>query len=280
MQNKNQLLQFHNKEFGDIRVLEIDGQPWFVGRDVTAILGYKNHNDAFSKHVDAEDKGVAKCDTLGGAQNLSIINESGLYCLVLSSKQPSAKRFKRWVTSEVLPSIRKHGAYITTEKLEDILRDRHQMDKLANDLKLEQDKTAALEKKSAALESKSAELLEENAALEELAVELAPKALYTDIILQCKNALPVTLIAKDYGLSAQTFNKILYAFGIQYQMRKTWVLYQAYAGKGYTITRTYHTKKKTAVMHTCWTQKGRLFLYDVLKSNGILPLVEIEYTFA
>lgn len=110
----NHLKLFSNTEFGTIRTVTVDGQPYFVGKDVASVLGYKNIHDAICKHVDTEDKGVAKCDTLGGTQDLTIINESGLYSLVLSSKLPSAKRFKRWVTSEVLPAIRQTGGYIPT----------------------------------------------------------------------------------------------------------------------------------------------------------------------
>lgn len=107
----NDLMIFNNEEFGDIRTVAIDGEPWFVGKDVAEALGYSNARDALAKHVDLEDKGVAKCDTLGGKQDLAIINESGLYALVFGSKLDSAKRFKRWVTSEVLPAIRKNGIY-------------------------------------------------------------------------------------------------------------------------------------------------------------------------
>ncbi len=107
-----QVMLFENEEFGEIRTLMIDGQPYFVGKDVAEILGYSNTRDALSKRVDDEDKGVAKCDTLGGIQELTIINESGFYSLVLSSKLETAKKFKRWVTSEVLPSIRQTGNYI------------------------------------------------------------------------------------------------------------------------------------------------------------------------
>lgn len=102
---------FENAEFGQIRTVVIEGEPWFVGKDIATALGYSNVRDAIMKHVDKEDKGVAKCDTLGGTQEMTIINESGLYSLVLSSKLGSAKRFKRWVTSEVLPQIRKTGTY-------------------------------------------------------------------------------------------------------------------------------------------------------------------------
>lgn len=104
---------FNNTEFGEIRSMTIDGEPYFVGKDVAAALGYSNPRKAIGDHVDEEDKGVTKCDTLGGGQNLTIINESGMYSLILSSKLEGAKRFKRWVTSEVLPSIRKTGAYAT-----------------------------------------------------------------------------------------------------------------------------------------------------------------------
>ena len=101
-----------------IRTLTIDEEPYFVGKDVAQVLGYYNPRDAIAKHVDAEDKGVAKCDTLGGQQNQTVINESGLYSLILGSKLPEAKRFKRWVTSEVLPSLRRNGMYAMDELLD------------------------------------------------------------------------------------------------------------------------------------------------------------------
>lgn len=112
----NNLRVFENKELGTIRSLEMNCEPYFVGNDIANILGYKNTRDALNKHVDSEDKGVAKCDTLGGIQELTVINESGLYSLIMSSKLPVAKKFKRWVTSEVLPSIRKNGGYIVGQE--------------------------------------------------------------------------------------------------------------------------------------------------------------------
>lgn len=107
---------FENPKFGSIRVMEIDGEPWFVGKDVAIILGYSNPRKAIIDHVDEEDKGVTKCDTLGGQQDVTIINESGFYSLILSSKLPDAKIVKHWVTHEVLPSIRKNGAYINGQE--------------------------------------------------------------------------------------------------------------------------------------------------------------------
>ena len=107
----NELQIFSNPEFGDIRTVELDGEPWFVGRDVATALGYVEPTKAVRERVDSEDRGVSKIDTPSGAQEMTIINESGLYSLVLSSKLPGAKKFKRWVTSEVLPALRKHGSY-------------------------------------------------------------------------------------------------------------------------------------------------------------------------
>ncbi len=108
----NNITTFNNPAFGSVRAVSVNDEPYFVGKDVAEILGYSNPRDALSKHVDAEDKGVANCDTLGGTQEMTIINESGLYSLILSSKLPKAKEFKRWVTAEVLPAIRKTGGYV------------------------------------------------------------------------------------------------------------------------------------------------------------------------
>lgn len=119
----NQVQVFNNSQFGDVRVIMQGEQPWFVGKDVASVLGYSNSRDALNKHVDEEDKGVANCDTLGGKQRVIIINESGLYSLIMSNKLPSAKQFKHWVTSEVLPSIRKEGMYMTSEVAEQVVDD-------------------------------------------------------------------------------------------------------------------------------------------------------------
>lgn len=109
--SNQQLINFSNPDFGKVRALLIDGEPWLVGKDVATALGYKNPERELRKHVDAEDKGVTEMVTPGGKQKITVINESGMYSLILSSKLPDAKKFKRWVTSEVLPSIRKTGSY-------------------------------------------------------------------------------------------------------------------------------------------------------------------------
>ena len=145
----NQMEIFKNPEFGTIRAVEIDGEPWLVGKDVALALGYKNPQEAIRNHVDAEDKGVSEILTPGGMQKLPIINESGLYSLVLSSKLPKAKQFRRWVTSEVLPSIRQHGAYLTRDKLWEVATSPEALLKLCTDLLTEREKNAALREDNA-----------------------------------------------------------------------------------------------------------------------------------
>ena len=136
---------FNSEQFGTVRTVMIEDEPYFVGKDVTDILGYANSRKAIADHADEEDKGVTKCDTLGGAQELTVINESGLYSLILSSKLPQAKAFKRWVTSEVLPAIRKNEAYITPNKVEELLLNPDAMLRLLVAFKDEKAKAKKLE---------------------------------------------------------------------------------------------------------------------------------------
>lgn len=253
---------FENSEFGEIRTVEIGGEPWFVGRDVATVLGYSNPRKAIGDHVDDEDKGVTKCDTLGGSQDLTIINESGLYSLILSSKLPNAKAFKRWVTSEVLPAIRKHGLYA----IDDILENPDIAIQALTKLKEERAARKALE-------------LDNQVKSQQIA-ELQPKATYYDLILQCKDLLSVTEIAKDYGMSAKGLNAMLHELGVQYNQSGVWFLYAKYQHEGYTQTKTQNYNRPDGTqgskVHTYWTQKGRLFIYNLLKSEGILPTIEIE----
>ena len=132
-------LQNFNFEGQQVRTLTINEKPYFVGKDVAEALGYSNSRKAIADHADSEDKGVTKCYTLGGTQQTTIINESGLYGLILSSKLPTAKKFKRWVTSEVLPTIRKHGAYMTPEKIEEAILNPDTIIQLATQLKQERE---------------------------------------------------------------------------------------------------------------------------------------------
>lgn len=135
----NNLQVFKNPEFGDVRTVMIDNEPWFVGKDAATALGYGDTNQAIRKHVDTEDKLTSRFDGTGQNRNMTIINESGLYSLIMASKLPNAKKFKRWVTSEVLPAIRKHGGYLTPEKIEEALLNPDTLIKLATQLKTERE---------------------------------------------------------------------------------------------------------------------------------------------
>ena len=256
MTNEVRVFNFENSE---IRTTVIDGTPHFVGKDVAEILGYKRTADAIASHVDSEDKGVGEIETPGGVQKLVVINESGLYSLVLSSKLPSAKKFKRWVTNDVLPDIRKHGAYLSNDKIEEILTDPETIISLAQQVKDERAK---------------------NALLTQQVAESRPKADYYDKIMQSTSLVTITQIAKDYGWSAKQMNDKLHELGVQYKIGGQWVLYSKYQDKGYTFSHTVDITKKDGStdvkMNTKWTQKGRLFIYNLLKENDILPTIERE----
>lgn len=253
----NELQVFKNAEFGSVRTTIINGEVFFVGKDVAEILGYSNPQKALRDHVDEEDKTLNESFTVNGT-TVILINESGLYSLILRSQLPKANQFKRWVTSEVLPAIRKHGVYAINEILDN------------PDLAI----SALIKLKE---ERKRIQELELTTAIQNQQIaELKPKASYYDLILQNKNTVPVTQIAKDYGMSGRRLNELLKALGVQYRFRKTWLLYQPYAELGYTQSKTFAIDAEKSVMHTYWTQKGRLFLYDLLKREGILPVIEQE----
>lgn len=244
--NEVQLFNFENHE---VRSLLINSEPWFVGKDVAEVLGYERADNAIRNHIDKEDKLMHQISASGQNRNMTIINESGLYSLVLSSKLPSAKKFKRWVTSEVLPALRKTGQYQVKELSGSELMAR-----------------ALIEAQNVL------------AAKDKVIEEMKPKASYYDVILNCKGLLATSVIAKDYGWSAIRLNEYLHKKGIQFKQGKTWLLYQKYATEGYASTKTHehlgNDGTNHANVHTYWTQKGRRFIYDLLKNDGIVLLIE------
>ena len=259
----NNIQVFNNPEFGDIRTIEIDGKPYFVGTDVAKALGYNNPRDAVSRHC----KGVVKHDTptSSGVQSMSYINEGDLYRLIMKSKLPSAEKFESWVMDEVLPSIRKTGAYVwTPQNMTDY-------EIMAAGLEASR---RVIAKKEEEIKLKDKQLM----AQQEVISELQPKADYVDMILECQSLVLTTQIAKDYGMSARAFNKLLHELGIQYKVGDQWVLYAKYQACGYVHSTTYEYTRRGGIvgvkMRTEWTQKGRLFLYETLKKEGYLPLIE------
>lgn len=259
----SELQIFKNAELGSVRTLSINGEPYFVGKDVAEILGYTNPSKALADHVDEEDKLNNESLSSLGQRGGWIINESGLYGLILSSKLPNAKKFKRWITSDVLPAIRKHGVYAVDE----VLNDPDMLIAALTELKAEREKTKVL--------------TETVAVQNQQIVEMKPKASYYDLVLNCKDLVAISVIAKDYGWSANRMNLYLHKKGVQYkQGNKIWLLYQKYAEMGYTNTKTHSYPGRDGSMHTTvhtyWTQAGRLFIYDLLKADGILPTMERE----
>lgn len=262
----NELQIFKNPEFGEVRTLTINGNPWFVGKDIAEDLGYQNGSRDINRHVDEEDRRKEMISDGNQLKETIIINESGVYSLILSSKLPTAKKFKHWVTSEVLPAIRKHGGYLTPETVEEALLNPDTIIKLATELKAEREA-----RKHAELEAASAK---------QVIGELKPKADYTDRILSSKGTVPTTAIAKDYGMSAKALNQKLHELRVIYRMGSQWFLYAKYQAKGYTHSKTFDFKhsdgRPDCKMQTEWTQKGRLFLYQLLKKHGVLPMIERE----
>lgn len=252
-------LQNFNFKGAEVRTMLIDNEPYFVGKDVAEILGYKNPSNALQNHVDYEDK-TTYLNQVSGSNyktKTTVINESGLYSLILSSKLPTAKEFKRWVTSEVLPAIRKHGMYADAKTVEAMLADPDTMIRTLQELK----------------EERKGRLI-----AEQRVKELQPKADYCDTILASKVLVTATQIAKDYGMSGAAMNKLLHNLGVQYKQSGTWLLYSKYQDKGWTQSETHpiiHKDGRPDVkMSTKWTQKGRLGLYELLKKHGVLPLIE------
>ena len=238
---KNQI--FKSKEFGQIRTCMVGGETYFVGKDVASALGYKKPENAIAIHVDKDDTlkqgGV---DRLGRKNHVVFINESGLYSLILSSKLESAKRFKRWVTSEVLPAIRKNGRY--------------------------------------ELEQKIVETEMQCCKLEATLISQKPLTDYARAILNSTQTVTVTQIAQDYGFGPVRFNQLLAHLHIQHKVGGQWILYAPFLHCGYVQSfSSYFVKPDGEVqvkVHTRWTQSGRLFLYEELKKAGILPLIEIN----
>lgn len=181
------------------------------------------------------------------------IPEHIFYLLAMKASNDAAKKFQLKIATEILPSIRKHGVYMTAEAAEKIITNPDFIIGLAQQVK----------------EARA----ERDAALAQVA-ELKPKADYCELILQSAEALPVTVIAKDYGMNATDFNKLLHKLKIQYKVGKTWVLYQIYAGLGYMKSVTRNLSESLSVTHNYWTQKGRMFLYSILKKANVLPLIE------
>ncbi|AQY31799.1 TPA: phage antirepressor KilAC domain-containing protein [Enterococcus faecium] len=241
--------QIFNFEQNEVRTILVNDEPYFVGKDVADVLGYSNPQKAIRDHVDLEDKTQNDSFTVNGTA-VVLINESGLYSLILKSKLPSAKKFKRWVTSEVLPTIRKTGSYSNVPQ------------SFAQALRL------------------AADLEEKNQLLEQQIAEYEPKISYLDTILSSTDTVATSQIAADYGMSAIALNKLLNELGVQHKVSGQWILYRKHMNQGYTKSHTSEIPKADGgtkvVMNTKWTQKGRVFIYNLLIAEGYYPQMDLE----
>ena len=259
----NELQEFEYES----RKIRVFNNGWFAATDVCAILGLTNVSMALGK-LDEDEKMTlslteSHSGSRGGAQSINVINEPGLYSLIMSSRKPEAKKFKRWVTHEVLPSIRKTGLYAVDEVLDN-------PDMLISALEALKKEREALKKEREA----RGKLEVENAIKTQQIAEMTPKVSYYDIVLQSPSLVKTGVIASDFGMSANKLNSLLHDLGVQYKQHDIWLLYAEYRDKGYTQTKTTTYGENKTKCWTYWTQKGRLFIYDLLKSEGILPVCE------
>ena len=259
----NEMKIFENEQFGSIRTVEENGKVLFCGADVAKALGYQNTKDALARHC--REDGVAfhdLIDSMGREQQAKFINEGNLYRLITHSKLPEAEKFESWVFDDVLPTIRRHGMYAT--------------DELINNPDIAIAAFTALKEER----EKTRQLTETVAVQNQQIAELKPKASYYDVVLNCADLLSISKIAKDYGKSAKWLNNLLHELGVQFKQGDIWLLYQKYAQNGYTSTKTQTFNGSDGMVHskvhTYWTQKGRLFIYDLMKKHGYYPLIEAE----
>ena len=242
---ENKIKVFSNDEFGNVRVVDKDGEPYFVGKDVATILGYAKPRNAIATHVEDEDKEDAPIQgDLGGTQQMTLINESGLYSLIMSSKLPTARKFKRWVTSEVLPSIRKHGAYMTRETLEQALNSPDFLIQTLTRLKSEQEKNKILSV--------------ENSSLKVDNQIMQPKAEYFDELVDRNLLTNFTDTAKELGIKRKKLIDFLLEKKYIYRDKKGSIKPYENNNKGlFEVKESFNEKTSWSGTQTLVTPKGR-----------------------
>ncbi|HFL3984076.1 TPA: phage antirepressor [Streptococcus agalactiae] len=232
-------------------------EPLFLAKDVAEWIEHSKPSIMVDT-VDEDEKLRETIFTSGQNREVWFLTENGLYEVLMQSRKPLAKEFKKKV-KEILKSIRKHGLYAIDDLLENPDMAIAALQKLKEERRLRLQAQEEVSQKNQIIQ------------------ELQPKATYYDLILQSESLVAISVIAKDYGMSAKKLNSLLHELKVQYKQGNTWLLYQKYAGKGYTQSKTHPIDAERSKMHTYWTQKGRLFIYDLLKNKkGILPLIEQE----
>lgn len=251
----NNLQIFNSEQFGRVRVIMSDNEPKFIAKDVCEILGISKYRDALNR-LDPDEGCTVRVDTPGGKQEMRALTESGLYTLIIRSDKQEAKPFRKWITAEVLPTIRKHGAYLTEQRVEEVLTDPDTIIKIATQLKEER---AARQR-----------LAEQNELHKQQLQIAAPKVQYYNEVLMSSSTYTANQVAKELGMSAITLNRKLRERGVQYLQNGQWLLYSKYQGKGYTKTHTHPFVRSDGstgtAMQTVWTEAGRLFIHSLFKA--------------
>lgn len=245
-------LKVFNYLNNEVRVVTKEDEPWFVAADVCKVLEIGDTHKAMDR-LDDDEKGRSSIPTPGGNQEMSTVNEPGLYSLVLGSRKKEAKAFKRWVTHEVIPTIRKHGVYMTDRAIEQTIQDPDYIIGIVQALKREKNKRLALEAEKTVM---------------------LPKADYYDKYMESPDLINTGVIAQNYGMSAAKFNKMLERMGIQYRSGTMWILKKEYIDKGYMQSATYQREDGEIRNWNKWTPSGQKFLYDFLKEHEIIPVAE------
>ena len=268
---ENQIQIFKNEQFGDVRIVtDENNEPHFCLKDICNVLELQS-SAVVRRLGDGVTTNHPIVDSLGRQQVAVFVNEDGLYDVILDSRKPEARIFRKWITSDVLPTIRKHGAYMTDEAIEKALLNPDTVIQLATSLKEEREARLALQLRNA---EQQALIAQQDVKIQ----DMTEKSVYCEQVLACKSLVGIGLIAQDYGTTANAMNDFLHSIGVQYSQGKTWSLYEEYKYKGYTQSTTVDIKHKDGTkgvkLNTKWTQKGRLFLYGILKMHGALPISE------
>lgn len=266
----NEITIFSSEQFGDIRTAGTAQNPEFCLTDVCKVLDLDS--SAVARRLEG---GVFTShpiqDRLGRTQKANFVNEDGLYDVILDSRKPEARAFRKWITSEVLPAIRKNGGYIAANGLTDEEIMAKALVVAQKTIERKQQENHQLKKENVRLEHENIQLIAENQ-------ELKNDRNYLDIIMRSRALLTITQIAQDYGMSGKALNKKLADMRIQYSCNGQWTLYAPYKDKGFVSSRTIDITRTDGrpdtVMHTEWTQAGRKFLYEELKKEGIIPMLE------